>query len=97
MVARSGVPFSVGGRVVARSRDQLGGMFEAMAEEAGDERDGPVKVLTASGFRKAFGAVPAGMAAGTGRLFAGVAVGGDTFVLVLDKRFGAWRITGLTR
>ena len=96
MVARSAVPFSVGTRVVARSKDELTGLFAALAEEAGPNGS-KVSVHTAAGYRKRYGSVPAGVESGQGRLFAVVTVSGDTFTLVLDKRFGAWKVVGLTR
>lgn len=97
MVARSSVPFSNRGEIVARSKEQLAQMFTAMADEAGAKREGPVKVYTAPGLRKRFGSVPAGVQDGEGRVFAVATVDGDTFVLVLERKFGGWRVIGMTR
>ena len=60
-------------------------------------RQGPVKVYSTAGLRKAFGSLPAGVHEGEGRAYAVAKIGTDRLVLILQKKFGAWRIVGTTR
>jgi hypothetical protein len=41
--------------------------------------------------------VPAGVEEGEGRLYTVVDIGGDSVILMLEKRFGSWRVIGVTR
>ena len=97
MLSRSSYPFSHGGQVIARSKEELEPMFEAMVEEVSGSRQGPVSVYSAAGMRKAFGSLPAGVSEGEGRAYAVANIGGDRLVLILQKKFGAWRVVGTTR
>ncbi len=97
MVLYSSKPFRSRGEIVARSDDELLPIFEAMTQEAGNKLEGSVKVYTAAGLRKRFGSVPAGVQEGEDEVYAVFTVSGDTVVLVLRYKFGAWRVVGMTR
>jgi TonB family protein len=98
MVNRSAVPFHAGSKVAAKSKEELQGLLEAMSDEV--QGKGAAKVgstYSAAGLRKKFGSVPDGVEEGEGRLYTVVEIGGDTVILMLEKRFGSWRIIGITR
>jgi hypothetical protein len=97
MVARSRVPFKARGVIAARTRDDLHAMLSNLVSEASGTKTISVEVMTAAGVRRRFGSVPAGVQEGSGRLFGVAKVGGDTFVLVLEKTFGSWRVSGISR
>ena len=54
-------------------------------------------IYSAAGLRRKFGSVPAGVSEGRGRMYATAKIGGQTTILLLEQRFGAWRIVGLSR
>jgi TonB family protein len=97
MVTRSAVPFSTGATVAARSAEELESLLGSLAEEADGATARVEGVFSAAQLRKRFGSVPAGIEEGDGRLYALAKVGGDTIVLVLDKRFSRWKVTGIAR
>jgi TonB family protein len=97
LMGRSSVPFKSGGRTAARTKPELQALLGALAEEAPAGNGRVEGVFTAAGVRKRFGSLPSGVHEGSRRLYAVVRLGGDTFVLMLEKRFGSWRAVGLTR
>lgn len=97
MVHRSSVPFRSGGTVAARNIDELEGLLSALSKEAGKGSAKIQAVYTAAGLRKRFGSVPGGVEEGAGKLYAVAKLGGDTFILMLEKRFTRWKVVGLTR
>jgi hypothetical protein len=68
-----------------------------MVEEAGGKKPKAPKIYTAAGLRKELGSVPAGVREGSGRIFALTNIGGDPIILLVEKRFGAWRVVGFSR
>ncbi|HET6585292.1 MAG TPA: hypothetical protein VFG69_17660, partial [Nannocystaceae bacterium] len=97
-LARSSLPFAAGDTVAARTRDELRDVLATMIEEAkAAGRPKAAKVYTAAGLRKVFGSVPAGVQEGGGKLYALTKVGSDYVILVLEKKFGTWRVVGVTR
>jgi hypothetical protein len=97
MVNRTALPFHSGSRVAAKSKQELEGLLEAMAEEVEGKSAKVEGTYSAAGMRKKFGSVPAGVEEGEGRLYSVVEIGGDSVILMLEKRFGSWRIIGITR
>lgn len=97
LAARASVPFVIGDQVVARSREELQGVLQGMLEEAGEGKPGAAEVLTAAGLRKRFGSVPAGVQEGLGRNYAVSKIRGEPFILILERRFGEWRVVGVAR
>jgi hypothetical protein len=97
MVSRSRVPFKAGGTVAARTREDLHTLLAGVVDEASGTKTVAVEVMSAAGVRRRFGSVPAGVQEGSGRLFGVAKVGGDTFILILEKTFGSWRVSGITR
>lgn len=98
LVARSSLPFYSGDTIIARTREELTGILGAMAEEAREAgKPTPAKVYTASNLRKVFGSVPAGVEEGGSRVYALSKVGGEYLVLLLEKKFGRWRVVGIAR
>ncbi len=97
LASRSSLPFYVGDQIVARTREELTGVLSAMVEEARSRTPSPVTVHTAAGLRKLFGSVPSGVMEGLGRNYAVTKVGGDTFILMLEKHFGTWKVVGVAR
>ena len=97
-LARSSLPFSAGDSVAARSREELREILTTMIEEAkAAGRPKAAKMYSAAGLRKVFGSVPAGVQEGGGKLYALTKVGSDYLVLILEKKFGTWRVVGVTR
>jgi len=97
-VARSSLPFAAGEQVAARTREELRDVLGTMIEEAkAAGRPKAAKLYTAAGLRKVFGSVPAGVQEGGGRLYGLTKVGADYVILVLEKKFGTWRVVGVTR
>jgi TonB family protein len=97
MVNRSSVPFHSGTKIAAKSKEDLERLLEAMAEEVAGKSASVDGTYTAAGLRKKFGSVPAGVEEGEGRLYTVVDIGGDSVILMLEKRFGSWRVIGVTR
>ncbi|MFZ6181902.1 TonB family protein [Nannocystis pusilla] len=97
LAARASLPFVIGDQVVARTREELQGVLQAMLDEAGSGAPGAAEVFTASGLRKRFGSVPAGVQEGLGRNYAVSKVRGEPFILILERRFGDWRVVGVAR
>ena len=97
MLNRSALPFNSGERVAARSKDELQGLLEALSEEVAGKPAKVTGTYTAAGLRRKFGSVPAGIEEGEGKLYSVVEVGGDVVILMLQKRYGSWRVTGMTR
>ena len=52
---------------------------------------------TTAGLRKLFGSVPSGVMEGLGRNYAVTKLGGETFILLLEKHFGSWKVVGVAR
>jgi hypothetical protein len=98
LAARSSLPFYSGETIIARTREELAGILGAMAEEAKEAgKPSPAKIYTASGLRKVFGSVPAGVEEGGVRVYGLTKVGGEYLVLLLEKKFGRWRVVGMAR
>lgn len=97
LAARASVPFVIGDQVVARSREELQGVLQSMLDEAGGGKPGASEVMTAAGLRKRFGSVPAGVQEGLGRNYAVAKIKGEPFILILERRFGDWRVVGVAR
>lgn len=97
MVNRSSVPFHSGTKIAAKSKEDLERLLEAMADEVSGKSASVQGTFTAAGLRKKFGSVPAGVEEGEGRLYTVVDIGGDSVILMLEKRFGSWRVIGVTR
>lgn len=97
MVNRSSVPFHSGTKIAAKSKEDLERLLEAMAEEVQGKSASVDGTFTAAGLRKKYGSVPAGVEEGEGRLYTVVDIGGDSVILMLEKRFGSWRVIGVTR
>lgn len=97
-MARSSLPFYTGDTIVARTRDELEGILSAMMAEAkGAGRPKGAKVYTAAGLRKVFGSVHAGVQEGSPRVYGLTKIGGEYLVLLLEKKFGVWRVVGISR
>jgi TonB family protein len=98
LAARTSLPFSAGDTVAARTKEELRDILATMHAEAKDAgKPKAAKIYTAAGLRKVFGSVPAGVQEGAGRLFALTKVGSDYVILVLEKKFGSWRVVGVSR
>jgi len=94
--SRSSLPFYVGEQIVARTREELTGVLGNMLEEAGG-KPGASTIYTAGGLRKRFGSVPSGVMEGLGRNYAVTKLGGEVFILLLEKHFGTWKVVGVAR
>jgi len=98
VIARSSLPFAAGDTVAARTKAELRDVLATMQAEAkAAGKPKAAKVYTAAGLRKVFGSVPAGIEEGAGKLFALTKVGPDYVILVLEKKFGSWRVVGVSR
>lgn len=98
VIARTSLPFSAGDTVAARTKNELRDVLSTMQAEAkAAGKPKAAKVYSAAGLRKVFGSVPAGIEEGAGRLFALTKVGPDYVILVLEKKFGSWRVVGVSR
>jgi TonB family protein len=97
-LARSSLPFAAGDQVAARTREELKDVLSTMSQEAkAAGRPKAAKLYTAAGLRKVFGSVPSGVQEGGNHLYALTKVGNDYVILVLEKKFGTWRVVGVTR
>jgi TonB family protein len=97
-IARSSLPFSAGDTVAARTREELKDVLSTMSEEAKSAgRPKAAKLYTAAGLRKVFGSVPSGVQEGGNHLYALTKVGTDYVILVLEKKFGSWRVVCVSR
>ena len=97
LASRSSLPFYVGDRIVARTREELTGVLNAMLEEARGGTPSAATVHTAAGLRKLFGSVPSGVMEGLGRNYAVTKIGGEVFIVLLEKHFGTWKVVGVAR
>ncbi|MBL8941658.1 MAG: TonB C-terminal domain-containing protein, partial [Myxococcales bacterium] len=97
-IARTSLPLSAGDTVAARTQEELRDVLSTMqAEAAAAGKPKAARVYTAAGLRKVFGSVPAGVQEGAGKLFALTKVGGEYVILMLEKKFGSWRVVGVSR
>lgn len=101
LAARSTLPFYSGSSIVARTKNERSDVLASISDEVAASNDKPArtkaKVHTAAGLRQVFGSVPAGVQEGSGHVYALAKVRGEYLVLILHKKFGAWRIVGTTR
>jgi hypothetical protein len=97
VAARSSLPFYSGDSPIARTRQELKDVLITMKSEAKGKKPKAAKVFTAAGLRKVFGSVPGGVQEGSSRVYALTKIGGDYVVLLLEKKFGSWRVVGITR
>jgi len=97
VVSRSSLPFYSGEVAIARTREELHDVLSTMVDELKGQRPKAVNVYTASGLRKAFGSVPAGIQEGQARVYGLTRVGTEYLVVLLEKRFGSWRVVGIAR
>jgi TonB family protein len=98
VVARSAVPFYAGGRVVARSKQELRQVLDSVLAEVGaGGSPSAAKLYTAAALRRTLGSVPDGVQEGESRIYALTRIGSDLVVLILEKAFSAWRIVGVAR
>jgi len=97
VVAKSTLPFKSGSQVVARTRNELAELVRTMVDEAEGNKPKKPKIFTAAGLRQVYGSVPAGVSEGSGNVYALTKVGGDYLILVLEKKFGAYKVVGIAR
>lgn len=97
VVSRSSIPFYSGDRVVARTREDLKTIVSALMDEAAGKTAKAAKIYTASRLAREFGSVPAGVHAGTERIYGVSRIGSEYFILLLERRFESWRVVGFTR
>jgi hypothetical protein len=94
---RSAVPFRYQSKIAAKSKEELEGLLTSLADEVAGQTAKVEGTYTAAGLRKKYGSVAAGIEEGEGRVYTVVEIAGDTVILMLEKRFGSWRVTGITR
>lgn len=98
LLGRTGLPFYAGLQPIAKTRKELSDILRSLSDESREAgRPKAAKIYTAAGLRKLFGSAPAGVQEGTGRVYALTKIGTELVVLVLDKRFGSWRVVGVAR
>jgi TonB family protein len=98
VISRSSLPFMSGSTVAARSRVELSDLIATMSAEARQAgKPKATKLYTAAGLRKLYGSVPAGVQEGDGRIFALTRIGSEYVILMLEKRFGTWKVVGVSR
>ena len=91
------MPFSTGGMQAVHSKDRLGVYLRDLAVELKGQTVESVRLTTAAALLKELGGLPAGVEPAEHRVFARVSCSPDRLVLILDKRGGYWRISGLAR
>ena len=96
LAARSGLPFLVSGRPVARTRKDLVEVLRSLVGET-KVRPKASKVMTAAQLRKLLGGVPAGVLEGSPALYAVTRIGDEILILVLDRPLGSYRVVGIAR
>jgi TonB family protein len=94
----SRVPFTVGGRVIARSEAQLNTLANELFKDVPKAVASSIDLYRAAGLRARFGSTPPGASDGDGRLYAVGRVGKEAVILHLASASGSsWRVDGLTR
>jgi TonB family protein len=97
VINRSALPFRYQSRIAAKSKEELEGLLESLSDEVAGQTATVKGTYTAAGLRKKYGSVAAGVEEGEGRVYAVVEIAGDTVILMLEQRFGSWRVVGMTR
>ncbi len=93
----STAPFHSGGRVVAKTTADIAAIYKTVIGELPSRRIRDWKVLSAAGYRRSFGVLPAGLDSRGSELFLVVRLKSDTLTLVLEQRKSEYRVTGLYR
>jgi TonB family protein len=98
MLAHASFPFRSSAGVAAKNASELKSLLSALLEEAPAKRKlQSLELHSPAGARSALGGLPPGFNDQGGVVFATAEVSGETFVLVLAQRSGAWRAIGLVR
>jgi hypothetical protein len=98
MVSRAALPFRSSSGVAAKTAGELRAQLKGLLDESTGRREvRALQVFSPAGARGALGSLPPGFDDGAGALFAVGQIAGDTFVLVLGQRSGAWKAIGLVR
>jgi TonB family protein len=98
LVAASALPFSSRGKVVATDAGGLAAVWRAVINEEATTRIAEWKVMSAAGYRLAFGHLPEGVEPDATELFLAVRVGKDTLTVSLTRQSdGSYKATAITR
>lgn len=99
MVKVSGIPFHAGGGLVAQSGSEVGGVYRNILRETRGRAIQEWRVMTAAGYRKALGSLPADANPAPGDLFLVVRLKGEQFTLLLREHTasGEYRAVGFFR
>lgn len=90
-------PFHSGGKVVAKSQADIASIYKAVIGELPSRRIRDWKILSAAGYRRSIGSLPAGLDAKGTELFFVIKLKGDVLTLVLENGKNGYRVTGLYR
>jgi TonB family protein len=98
LVARSTTPFSSRGKVVAQDAGSLAAVWRAVMSESGNRKISQWQVMSAAGYRLAFGHLPQGADGSVNDLYLAVKVGKDTLTITLTRQGdGSYLATAVSR
>ncbi len=97
LAALSAGPFHSGGKVVAKSQADIAGIYKTVIGELPSRRIRDWKILSAAGYRRSIGPLPAGLDARGTELFFVIKLKKDVLTLVLENGKNGYRMTGLYR
>jgi hypothetical protein len=93
----SAAPFRSAGQVVASSSSDIASVYRSVIAETTNRRIQDWKLLSAAGYRRSFGALPAGLDATGSEVFLVVKLKSDLLTLVLQQSSKGYLVTGLYR
>jgi outer membrane biosynthesis protein TonB len=93
----SAAPFYSAGQVVAKSNTEIAAVYRSVISETSNRRIRDWKLLSAAGYRRSFGALPAGLDATGSEVFLVVKLKSDLITLVLQQSSKGYRVNGLYR
>ena len=97
LASLSAGPFYSGGKVVATSQADIAGIYKTVIGELPSRRIRDWKLLSAAGYRRSLGSLPAGLDAKGTELFFVIKLKKDILTMVLENGKNGYRVTGLYR
>ncbi len=93
----STAPFYSAGKVVAKSSADIAALYKSVISDTSNRRIRDWKLLSAAGYRRRLGALPAGLDATGSEVFLIVKLKSELITLVLQQSSKGYRVNGLYR